>query len=97
MIDRGVVVALATDFNPGSSPVASPAACMTLASMHLGMTPEECITAFTLNAAYALRLHREYGSIRPGKRAVFSLWRAEEPAEIAYAFGDNLCEGVCWL
>ncbi|MBN2491104.1 MAG: imidazolonepropionase [Planctomycetes bacterium] len=97
MIDSGVVVALATDFNPGSSPVASPAACMTLACLHLKMTPEECVTAFTLNAAYALRMQAEFGSIRPGKRAVFSLWRAEEPAEIAYAFGDNLCEGVWWV
>jgi len=61
------------------------------------MTPEECITGFTLNAAYALRLHAEYGSIRPGKRAVFSLWQAEEPAEIAYAFGDNRCLGVWWV
>jgi imidazolonepropionase len=97
MIDAGVVVALATDFNPGSSPVASPAACMTLASMHLDMTPEECITAFTLNAAYALRLNREFGSIRPGKAGVFSVWQAEEPAEIPYAFGDNLCTAVWWL
>ena len=97
MIDRGVVVALATDLNPGSSPIASPAACMTLAAMHMGMTPEECLSAFTLNAAYALRLHHEYGSIRPGKRAVFTLWDADEPAEIAYAFGDNLCRDVWWL
>jgi len=97
MIDAGVVVALATDFNPGSSPVVNPATCMTLACMFMGMTPEECITGFTLNAAYALRLHAEYGSIRPGKRAVFSLWQAEEPAEIAYAFGDNRCLGVWWV
>lgn len=97
MIDRGVVVALATDLNPGSSPIASPAACMTLAAMHMGMTPEECLAAFTLNAAYALRLHHDYGSIRPGKRAVFTLWDATEPAEIAYAFGDNLCRDVWWL
>ena len=97
MVDVGAVVALATDFNPGSSPIASPAACMTLACMHMGLTPEECITAFTLNAAYALRLHHDFGSLRPGKRAVFSVWNAGEPAEIAYAFGDNLCTGVWWL
>lgn len=97
MIDRGVVVALATDFNPGSSPIANPATCMTLAAMHMGMTPEECLTAFTLNAAYAIRRHAEFGNLRPGKRAVVTEWHAEEPAEIAYAFGDNLCARVTWL
>lgn len=97
MVDAGAVVALATDFNPGSSPIVSPAACMTLAAMHNGLTPEECLTGFTLNAAWAIKVHDDYGSLRPGRRAVVTEWDVEEPAEIAYAFGDNRVVGVTAL
>jgi imidazolonepropionase len=95
MIDMGLCVALATDFNPGSSPVANPAFVMNLAVMHCGFTPEEALAAFTVNAAQALRLNTaEWGVIRPGGRAAFALWDVDHEREIAYYAGSNLCNGV---
>jgi imidazolonepropionase len=95
MINMGVCVALATDFNPGSSPVANPAFVMNLAVMRCGLTPEEALAAFTVNAAQALRLNTaEWGVIRPGSRAAFTLWDVDHEREIAYYAGSNLCNGV---
>ena len=95
MIDMGVCVALATDFNPGSSPVANPAFVMNLAVMRCGLTPEEALAAFTVNAAQALRLNTaEWGVIKPGSRAAFALWDVDHEREIAYYAGSNLCNGV---
>ncbi len=95
LIDMGLCVALATDFNPGSSPVANPAFVMNLAVMHCGFTPEEALAAFTVNAARALRLPAgEYGAITAGSRAAFALWDVDHEREIAYYAGSNLCEGL---
>jgi imidazolonepropionase len=95
MVDIGLTVALATDFNPGSSPVSNPAFVMNLAVMHCGLTPEEALTGFTVNAAQALRLNTdEWGVIKPGSRAAFSLWDVDHEREIAYYAGSNLCTEV---
>lgn len=94
-IDRGLVVALATDFNPGSSPVANPAFVMNLAVMHCGMSPEEALAAFTVNAARALRLNTSrWGVIKTGSRAGFALWDVDHEREIPYYAGSNLCAEV---
>lgn len=92
LVERGLVVALATDFNPGSSPVANPAFVMNLAVMYCGLTPEETIAAFTVNAAQALRLNTdEWGVIKPGSRAAFALWDVDHEREIPYYAGTNSC------
>ena len=88
----GLTVALATDFNPGSSPVANPAFVMNLAVMQCGMTPEEALAGFTVNAAQALRLSTdEWGVIKPGSRAAFALWDVDHEREIPYYAGTNSC------
>ncbi len=82
----GVPIALATDANPGSSPIFSPLLIMNLACTLFRMTPEEALAGFTRNAAYALGLS-DRGTIAPGQRADLCLWRIEHPAELAYAVG----------
>lgn len=95
LIDMGLCVALATDFNPGSSPVCNPAFVMNLAVMHCGLTPAEALAGFTANAAHALRLPPgEYGVVAPGARAAFGLWDVDDEREIAYYAGSNLCEVI---
>lgn len=95
MVEAGLCVALATDFNPGSSPVANPAFVMNLAVLHCGLTPAEALAAFTVNAAHALRLPPgEFGVVAPGARAAFSLWDVDHEREIAYYAGSNLCAEV---
>lgn len=95
LIDAGLRVALATDFNPGSSPIANPAFVMNLAVMHCGLTPEEALLGFTREAAYALRLPPgEYGVVQPGARAAFALWDVDHEREIPYYAGSNLCAEV---
>lgn len=89
LIDKGVAVALATDFNPGSSPIVNPAFIMNLACLKLGMTPHEALGAFTRNAAHCLRLD-DYGWLGPGSRAAFTAWEVEDAREIAYYAGGNL-------
>lgn len=88
----GLCLALATDFNPGSSPIANPAFVMNLAVMRLGMTPTAALAGFTVNAAYALRQNpSEWGAIAIGSRAAFSIWDVESETEIPYYAGSNLC------
>ena len=89
MIDAGLAVILATDFNPGSSPTPSMQMVLSLASTHMKMTPAEAITAATINAAYSLDLGHEIGSLESGKRADFVLYDCEDYREIAYFFGVN--------
>ncbi len=89
MIDEGLAVVLATDFNPGSSPTPSMQMVLSLASTHLKMTPAESITAATINAAYSLDLGNELGSIEKGKRADFVLYDCDDYRELAYFFGVN--------
>jgi len=87
--ERGVPIALATDCNPGSSPLVSPLLAMNMACTLFRMTPEEALAGFTTYGARALQLGREAGTIEPGKRADLCLWQIERPAELAYAMGAN--------
>jgi len=87
MIDAGLAVVLATDFNPGSSPTPSMPLVLSLASTHLKMTPAEAITAATVNAAYSLNLGGEIGSLEPGKLADFVIHDCGDYREIGYFFG----------
>lgn len=95
MIFGGLCVALATDFNPGSSPIPNPCFIMNLAVMRCGLTPAEALAAFTRNAAHALRLDTtQWGLVAPGSRAAFALWDVEHERELAYYAGANLCREV---
>jgi imidazolonepropionase len=94
MIDAGVPVALATDANPGSSPTESMQMIVNLACLQLGMTPAEAIAAATLNAAHALGMADEVGSLEAGKRADLLVVDAPNPTYLAYHYGTNLVESV---
>jgi imidazolonepropionase len=90
----GVRIAVATDCNPGTSPLTSLLAAMNLACVLFGLTPREALAGVTINAAHALGMHGEVGSLAVGKRADFVLWDIERPAELAYALGFNPCRQV---
>ena len=87
MIDAGLGVVLATDFNPGSSPTPSMPMVLSIACTQMKMTPAEAITAATINAAYSLGRGDEIGSLEKGKRADFVIHDATEYRELAYWFG----------
>jgi len=87
MIDAGLAVVLATDFNPGSSPTPSMAMILSLAATHMKMTPAEGITAVTINAAYSLNRGDQLGSLEPGKVADFVIHDCDDYRELAYFFG----------
>jgi imidazolonepropionase len=87
MIDAGLAVVLATDFNPGSSPTPAMTMVLSLASTHMNMTPAEAITATTINPAYSLNRGRQLGSIEPGKLADFVIHDCEDYRELGYFFG----------
>jgi imidazolonepropionase len=91
LIDAGVPVALATDFNPGTSPTLSMPMAMSLACTHMKMSPAEAIAAATINGAWALRLADRKGSIEPGKDADLAVFALEDYREIPYWFGANRC------
>jgi imidazolonepropionase len=93
LIDAGAIVALATDYNPGTSPTVSMPMILSLACTQLRMTPAEAITAATINAAYSLRREKKIGSLENGKRADLAVFEVEDYREIPYYFGMNLC----WL
>jgi imidazolonepropionase len=86
---HGVRMALATDFNPGSSPLLSPRLIMNMACTLFRLTPAEALAGFTVNAAVALGLGAEIGRIVPGLRAELALWNVERPAELAYMIGPD--------
>jgi len=87
MIEAGLAVVLATDFNPGSSPTPSMPMVLSLACIQMKMTPAEAITAATINAAYSLGRGDEIGSLEKGKRADFVIHDCEDYRELAYFFG----------
>ena len=90
----GVPMALATDANPGSSPVFSPLTIMNMGCTLFGMTPREALAGFTINAARALGLENRLGSIAPGKAADLAIWDCAHPAELSYQIGINPCAAV---
>jgi imidazolonepropionase len=91
LIDAGVPVALATDYNPGTSPTLSMPMAMSLACTHMKMLPAEAISAATINGAWALRVADRKGSIEPGKDADLAVFAVEDYREIPYWFGANRC------
>jgi imidazolonepropionase len=91
MIEAGLAVVLATDFNPGSSPTASMRMVMSLACTQMKMTPAEALTAATINGAYSLGRGDEIGSLEPGKVADFVIHDAEDYRELPYFFGGGGC------
>src|SRR5689334_8564676 len=82
-----VPIAIATDCNPGTSPMLSPTLAMNMACTLFGLTPEEALAGMTVNAARALGLAHAVGSIAPGKAADLAVWRIHTPAELGYWIG----------
>ena len=93
---HGVPMAIASDCNPGSSPVTSLLLMLSMGCTLFGLTPEEALAGVTRNAATALGLADEIGTLGPGKRADLVLWRARSPAELAYRIGDQMCDTVLY-
>ena len=89
MVDAGLAVVLATDFNPGSSPTPSMQTILSLAATHMKLTPAEAITAATINAACSLNRGHQIGSLEPGKIADFAIHDTNDYRELAYFFGVN--------
>ena len=87
MIDAGLAVVLATDFNPGSSPTPSMTMVLSIASTHMRLAPAEGVTAATVNAAYSLNRGAETGTLEEGKRADFVVHDCADYRELAYFFG----------
>ena len=94
LIDNGVAVALATDYNPGTSPTTSMSFVLSLACTHMKMSPAEAIAAATINGACALRLQGRKGSIEPGKDADLAIFDVADYREIPYWIAANRCVGV---
>jgi len=91
LIDAGVPVALATDYNPGTSPTISMPMAMSLACTHMKMSPAEAIAAATINGAWALQMADSKGSIEAGKDADLAVFDVKDYREIPYWFGVNRC------
>jgi imidazolonepropionase len=94
MIEKGVAVALSSDFNPGSSPVNSLQIVMGIACRQLKMTPAEVISAVTINAAHAIGCASSVGSIEVGKKADLVVFDAKDYRYLMYRFGTNLVDRV---
>lgn len=90
LIDNNAIVALSTDYNPGTSPIANLNLIMSLAAIQMKMTVEETISAVTINAAKALGINEKTGSIEPGKLADFAIFDTIEYSDIVYNIGKNL-------
>lgn len=91
LIDAGVAVALATDYNPGTSPTTSMPFVLSGACTHMKMSPAEAISAVTINGACALQLQDRKGSLFPGKDADIAIFHAVDYRELSYWFGVNRC------
>ena len=86
-----VPIALATDFNPGTSPINSLSTIMNLACVLWRFTPEEALRGVTLHAAQALGLQTTHGSLEVGKNADLAFWNIQTPAELAYYLHGRCC------
>jgi imidazolonepropionase len=91
LIEAGVPVALATDFNPGTSPTASMQMVLSLACTQMRMTPAEAIVASTINGAHALVRADRIGSLEPGKQADLCIMDVADYRQLPYWFGMNHC------
>jgi len=91
LIDAGVPIAIATDYNPGTSPTPSMPFMVSLACTHMKMTPAEAVASSTINAACALRLQARKGSLEAGKDADMAVFAVKDYREIAYWFAWNRC------
>jgi imidazolonepropionase len=91
LIDAGAIVALATDYNPGTSPTVSMPMILSLACTQLRMSPAEAIAAATINAAYSLLRDHKIGSLEAGKQADIAIFDVDDYREIPYYFGVNKC------
>ena len=85
----GVPMALATDCNPGSSPITSPLLILNMGCTLFGLTPAEALRGMTINAAKALGRHPDIGSLELGKAADLAIWNIDHPAELSYWIGAN--------
>jgi imidazolonepropionase len=94
MIECGLAIVLATDFNPGTSPTTSMPFAMSLAITQMKMTPREVLTAATINAAYSLGRGADLGSLEPGKLADFAIYEARDWREVVYWIGVPLVRSV---
>ncbi|NMH29089.1 imidazolonepropionase [Flavobacterium silvaticum] len=95
LLDAGLPLAIATDYNPGTAPSGNMNLAVALGCIKMKLTPEEAINAATLNGAYAMELSETHGSIGIGKKANLILTRPlSDYAEIPYSFGSNLIESV---
>jgi imidazolonepropionase len=93
-VEAGVPVAIGTDFNPGTSPTPSLPLAMSFACVTLRLTPDEALSAVTINAARALALEDEIGSLEPGKSADIVVWRVPSSDRIPYHPGADLVRTV---
>ena len=89
-----VPIAIATDHNPGSSPLTSPLLAMNMACTLFRLTPEEALAGFTRNGARALGMQATHGTLEAGKSADLALWHVDSPAELSYVAGANPNVGV---
>ncbi|WP_211200546.1 imidazolonepropionase [Bosea caraganae] len=93
---HGVAIALATDANPGSSPLTSPLLVLNMACTLFRLTPEEALAGITRHAAKALGMQGEIGTLEPGKFCDLAIWDIERPAELAYRIGFNPLHARIW-
>ena len=95
MLDHNIAIALATDFNPGSTPSGNMQFVNSLACVKMKLTPEEALNATTINGAYAMEIDKELGSITIGKKANLIITKKiPSLAYMAYSFGENCVERV---
>jgi imidazolonepropionase len=91
LIENNAIVALATDYNPGSSHINNISLIWGLAALNMGMSFEEIISSYTINSAKALNVSDKIGSIEIGKDADFSVFSSNNFADLLYNLGNNLC------
>ena len=93
----GVPIAIATDCNPGTSPLTSILLAMNMGAVLFGLTTDECLAGVTRNAARALGLHREVGTIEAGKRCDLAIWNIERPPDLVGRMGLNPLHRRIWM